>query len=110
MVWPEREQLTGAKSPRFYCTERTKYTPPPMGTKLLRPAARMDIHFFESRKWLSTGEQAVEVNPAIGIKRLNSGVVIYDGDIVHARKWREVFERCFPKPDVGLVGLRPDGQ
>ena len=50
MVWPEREQLTGPKSPRFDCTERTKYTPPPVGTKLLRPAARMDIHLFESRK------------------------------------------------------------
>ena len=50
------------------------------------------------------------MRPTIGIKSLNPGVVIYDGDIVHARKWREVFERFLPKPNVGLVGLRPDGQ
>ena len=76
----------------------------------MRPAARPDVYLFESRKYISTGECPVEVLPKIGIKRLNPRVDINDADIVHAWKRREVLERFFPKPNISLVGLRPDGQ
>ena len=70
----------------------------------------MNIHQFEDRKQISTGEQAVEILPTIGIKCLNRGVVIDDGDIIHTREAREAAERFFPKPSVGLAYLWPDSQ
>ena len=78
--------------------------------RLLRLAARLDIHRSQSREQILTGESAVKVLPAIGVKPPHPGIVVYNGDIVHARKRGETFERFFPKFDVGIVGLRPDGQ
>ena len=34
----------------------------------------------------------------------------FDGEVCHAGKWRETFERFFPKLSVRLVELWPDGQ
>ena len=103
-------QLTGPESPHPDCTEGAMYTPPPWNTKRLRPAAKFDIHRFEGREQILTGECAVKVFPAIGVKGLSRGIIVYDGDIVHARKRGETSERFFPKLNVGLVGLRPNGQ
>ena len=83
------------------------HIPPLSDTKLSRPIARLDIHRFQSREQIPTGECAVKVLPAIGV---HPRIVVYDGDIVHARKRGETSERFFPKLNVGLVGLRPDGQ
>ena len=66
------------------------------------------MHRFERREQVRASEDVVEVLPTIGIKRLDSGVVIYDRDVVHARERREVFERFHPKLGVRLVDLRPD--
>ena len=86
------------------------YIPPLSSTRLLRLAARPDIHRFQSREQIPTGECAVKVLPATGVKPHHPGIVVYNGDIVHAGKRGETSERFFPKFDVGLVGLRPDGQ
>ena len=49
-VSPEREQLTGSKSPCSDCRQRIVYSPPHERTKSVRPTARPDMHLFESRK------------------------------------------------------------
>jgi len=110
VVLPEHWQLTGSDCSLFDCREQIMYSRPPLRAKSLRPAAGSDVYLFESRKKISTGECPVEVRPKIGIKRLSPRVDINDGDIVHPRKRREVLERFFPKLNISLVGLRPDGQ
>jgi len=86
------------------------YIPPLSVVELRRPDARLGLHQPEGRKQIPTGEYVVKVLPTIGIERLECGVVIYDGDIVNVREWREAVKRFFPKPRVRLVELRADGQ
>jgi len=66
----------------------------------------------EGRKQISTDEYAVEVLPAIGIgiKCLDFAVFVYNGDIDHTRKRREVTERSFPKPCLRRKELWPNSQ
>ena len=99
------------KSPRsLYTPEGTTYTLPPLSTMRSRSAARLNMHRFQSRKQVPTGECAVEVLPTIGVKRLSRGIVVYDGDILHAQKRGETSERFFPELGIGFVGLRSNCQ
>ena len=110
MVSVERGQLTSHKPPRSDSTERTEYSQPPSGTKLLRPNARLDLHPCESRKQIPASEYMIEIPPTIRINRPTRGEAVDDRDIVNAGKRREAFERFFPKLSVCFAELWPDGQ
>jgi len=104
------ERLTKHKSPRSDPTERTVYDPPLLISELQPPDAPPDPHKFEGRKQILAAEYAIEILPTIEVNRPCQGVVTYDGDIAHAWKRGEAFERFFPKLSVRFIDLRSDGQ
>jgi len=107
----ERGQLTiSQKSPRSEYNKGSVYRHTPPDTKLSRPDAMLDPDRSEGWKQTLVAEYAVEILPTIGIKCINRGVVVHDGDIAHARKWGEAVQRFFPKPSVRLVEMWPDSQ